>query len=149
MRGLKSTIALFLVLIGLGAYIYFVTSKKTDTGAATKKDPVFAGLEVDKIEELTVKSAGGDVTSLKKAAEKWQIVAPAAERAAESDVMTVTSALGQMEIMRVIDEKPADLKEYGLASPRIEVEFKCADRRRRRAAPRHCQVHHSARIHPR
>jgi hypothetical protein len=125
MRGLKSTIALFLVLVGLGAYIYFVTWKNTgDAGAAAKKDPVFAGVEADKIEELTVKSLHGDVTSLKKTADKWQIVAPVAVPAADSDVMTVTSALGQLEIMRVIDEKPADLKEYGLAAPRIEVEFK-------------------------
>ena len=125
MRGLKSTIALFLFLVGLGAYIYFVTWKKTgDTGAAAKKDPVFAGIEADKIEALTVKSATGDVTSLEKASDKWRIVAPVAVPAADSDVMTVTSALGQMEIVRVIDEKPADLKEYGLAAPRIEVEFK-------------------------
>lgn len=126
MRGLKSTIALFLVLVGLGAYIYFVTWKRTGTDATPKRDSVFAGVEADKIEELTIKSVGGEVTSLKKVADKWQIVAPVAELAAESDVMTVTSALGQMEITRVIDEKPADLKEYGLAAPRIEVEFKSA-----------------------
>jgi hypothetical protein len=127
MRGLKSTIALFLVLVGLGAYIYFITWKKTDTGTATTKDPVFSGIEADKIEELTVKSAAGDVTTLKKVADKWQIVSPVAGLAAESDVMTVTSALGQMEITRVIDEKPADLGEYGLLAPRIEVEFKSAE----------------------
>ncbi len=56
MRGLRSTIALFLVLVGLGAYIYFVTSKKTETTAA-KKDPVFSGVETDKLEEVKVKSA--------------------------------------------------------------------------------------------
>ena len=28
MRGLKSTIALFLFLVGLGAYIYFVESRR-------------------------------------------------------------------------------------------------------------------------
>ena len=124
MHGLKSTIALFLVLVGLGAYINFVTWKSTDSDPAAKKDPVFAGVEAGTIEELTVKSEKGEVTSLTKAADKWQIVSPVAAPAADSDVMTVTSALGQLEIMRVIDEKPADLKEYGLAAPRIEVEFK-------------------------
>ncbi len=41
--------------------------------------------------------------------------------------MSLTSALGQLEIVRVVDEKPADLKEYGLAAPRIEIEFKSQD----------------------
>ena len=37
MRGLRSTIALLVVLAGLGAYIYFVTWKKTPETAASKQ----------------------------------------------------------------------------------------------------------------
>jgi hypothetical protein len=127
MRGLRSTIALFLVLIGLGAYIYFVTSRTDGTDTATKRDPVFSGVESDKLEEVKVKSATGDVTTVRKSADKWQIVEPVTAPAADSEVMSLTSALGQLEIVRVVDEKPADLKEYGLAAPRIEVDFKSAD----------------------
>jgi len=39
-------------------------------------------------------------------------------------VSGITSALAQLEIVRVVDENPADLKDYGLAEPRIEVDFK-------------------------
>ena len=124
MRGLKSTIALLAVLIGLGSYIYFVTWKKTDSSAAVKKESVFAGVESGQIDELTVKSASGEVTSLKKTDDKWQILKPVETPAAESDVATVTSAITQMEVNRVVDETPADLKEYGLEPARIEVEFK-------------------------
>jgi hypothetical protein len=126
MRGLRSTIALFLVLAGLGAYIYFVTWKKTGEDTATKRDPVFSGVESDTLEEVKVKSTTGDVTTIRKTADKWQIVAPITAPAADSEVMSLTSALGQLEIVRVIDEKPADLKEYGLAVPRIEIDFKSA-----------------------
>ena len=108
MRGLKSTIALFLVLVGLGAYIYFVTWKKTDSGSLPKKDSVFAGLETPQIDELTVKSQAGEVTALKKSADKWQILKPIETPAAESDVAVVTSAHGQMEINGVVDEKPSE-----------------------------------------
>ena len=127
MRGLRSTIALFLVLAGLGAYIYFVTWKRTGADSATKRDSVFSGVESDKLEEVKVKSATGDVTTIRKAADKWQIVAPITAAAADSEVMSLTSALGQLEIVRVIDEKPADLKEYGLAAPRIEIDFKSTE----------------------
>jgi hypothetical protein len=126
MRGLKSTIALFLVLAGLGAYIYFVTWKQTDD-TATKKDPVFAGVESDKIQELKVKAESGEVTTLKKSSDTWQIDAPVATPASDSEVMSLTSALSQLEIDRVVEEKPADLNEYGLGAPRIEIEFKSAE----------------------
>ena len=53
MRGLKSTIALVVVLAGLGAYIYFVTSKMPAGGSsadadAKKQEQVFASLQADK-----------------------------------------------------------------------------------------------------
>jgi hypothetical protein len=127
MRGLRSTIVLLAVLIGLGAYIYFVTGKKSGEDTGPKKEKVFATVEPDKIEELKIKSESGDVTSLKKVSGAWQIVAPVSAPAAESEIIGLTSALGQMEIVRVIDENPTDLKDYGLANPRIEVEFKSGE----------------------
>ena len=36
----------------------------------------------------------------------------------------MTSNLSTLELQRVIDDNPADLAEYGLAQPRIEVAFK-------------------------
>jgi len=124
MRGLRSTIVLLVVLVGLGAYIYFVTWKQGENDTGTKQEKLFASLEADKIEDLKVKSESGDVTSVKKEGGGWQVVAPIAVQADESEVSGITTALGQMEIVRVIDEDPADLKEYGLETPRIEIDFK-------------------------
>jgi len=126
MRGLKSTLALLIVLVGLGAYIYFVASKpKEDT--ASKQEKVFASFATDKVSELKVKAASGDVTSLKKDGETWKIVSPITEKAADSEVSGLTSALEQVDIARVVDENPASLKEFGLDSPQVEVEFKSSD----------------------
>jgi hypothetical protein len=127
MKGLRSTLALFLVLGGLGAYIYFVTWKQSGEDPATRRESVFTGVATDTIEEMTIKSAAGEVTTLKKAADKWQIVSPITVPAADSEVMSLTSAVGQLDVVRVVDEKPADLKEYGLATPRLEFAFKSAD----------------------
>ena len=57
MRGLRSTVALLVVLAGLGAYIYFVASKKETP--ATKQDKLFSAVASDNIEELTVKNGRG------------------------------------------------------------------------------------------
>jgi hypothetical protein len=125
MRGLRSTIALVVVLAGLGAYIYFVTWKK-GAEPLSKQDKVFAGVQTDKIDELKVTSDKGDVTTLKKDNGNWQLVAPVTARADEAEASGIANAVGQVEIVRVIDENPSDLKGYGLDMPRVEVDFKGA-----------------------
>jgi hypothetical protein len=127
MRGLRSTIALVVVLAGLGAYMYFVTSKLPEGGDSAKKaEKVFAGLDATKIEEIKLTSAAGDATTLKKDATGWQVVAPITARADNAETTSVTSALAAAEITRVIDENPSSLNEYGLSNPRIEVDFKAS-----------------------
>src|SRR3989442_2001868 len=126
MRGLKSTIALIVVLGGFGAYIYFVTWKQGDKTDTAKQDKVFVALEPDKIEEVKVKSEKGDTTTIKKENGAWQMTAPVATKADESEVTGITTSLGQIAVVRVIDENPSDLKAYGLATPRIEINFKAS-----------------------
>jgi hypothetical protein len=125
MKGLRSTIALIVVLGGLAAYIYFVTWK-TPAEPASKLEKVFSGIESDKIEEVKVTSDKGEVSTLKKENGSWQLVAPVATKADEGEASAIANALGQAEIVRVIDENPADLKDYGLATPRFAIDFKAA-----------------------
>jgi hypothetical protein len=126
MRGLRSTIALIVVLAGLGGYIYFVTWKTPEGGDASAKklEKVFTGYQADKLEEIKVTSAAGDATTLKKEGAAWQITQPIAAKAEESEVAGILTALGQVEVTRVVDENPTSLNDYGLSNPRIEVVFK-------------------------
>src|SRR5438876_1039147 len=98
MRGLRSTIALMVVLGGLAAYIYFVTWKRPDKDADTKRQKVFASLQADKIDEIRLKSAAGETTTLKKENGAWQIAAPATAKADEAEVSSITSNLARVEI---------------------------------------------------
>lgn len=124
MRGLGSTIALIVILAGLGAYIYFVTWKQPDPDAPPAQEKVFASLESDKIEEIKVTSESGDTTTLKKDSAGWQIVAPVATKADETEASSVANNLVTLEMTRVVEENPTDLSEYGLAAPRVQVDFK-------------------------
>ena len=126
MRGLRSTIALVVVLAGLAAYIYFVTLKTPEGDTAKKTDKVFTGLQADKIEELRITSAGGDATTAKKDNGAWQVLQPVTAKADESEISGITSALASIDVVRVIDENPSNLNEYGLSNPRIQVDFKAA-----------------------
>jgi hypothetical protein len=44
--------------------------------------------------------------------------------AAETQVTGLTSMLGYIDIVRVIDEAPTDLSQYGLDNPRVTIDFK-------------------------
>ena len=52
------------------------------------------------------------------------IVAPVTTPAAVTQVDGLTSMLGYVDMVRVIDEQPKDLAEYGLTDPRIRIDFK-------------------------
>jgi hypothetical protein len=124
MKSVRSTIALVVILAGLSAYGYFVTSKKPDTESGPVREKAFPSIQTDKVDELRIKSESGEKTSLKKTDGAWQITEPVSVGADDTEVSGITNGLSQIEIVRVVDENPTDLKQYGLEGPRIQVEFK-------------------------
>jgi hypothetical protein len=126
MRGLRSTIALLVVLLGLGAYIYFVTWKQPPAGSEAAKERAFVSLDADKIDEIKVTSESGETTTVRKADAMWEVTAPLMVKADEMQVSAIATNLSTLEITRVVDENPADLKEYGLDAPRVTIEFKAS-----------------------
>lgn len=124
MRGVRSLLVLLVILAGLAGYIYFVESKKPETtGAGEPKTKVFE-VASDKIDEVRVKAASGDRTLIRKTGGAWQVVEPSAMKADEAEASAIASALASLEIQRVVEEKPSDLAQYGLAQPRVEVGFR-------------------------
>jgi hypothetical protein len=121
MRGVRFLI-LLLIAIPLGWYAYR-DSKKGAIDDTAKKDKVFS-VEADKIDEIDIKSETGDRTTVRKKGADWEIVQPVGTASDQSAVSSIASNLSSVEIQRVIDENPSDLKEYGLAQPRVEVAFK-------------------------
>lgn len=125
MRGLRSFGALLVVLAALVAYLYFVDAKRPAGGDTPARDKVF-GVDADKIEEISIKAESGDRTIVRKTGNGWQIVQPAPAQPDPAEISGLTTNLASLEIQSVVDENPADLKEYGLAAPRVEVTFKAA-----------------------
>ncbi len=123
MRGLRTFLGLVVILVALGGYLYFVESKRTPGDSGPKKEKVFT-VESDKIEEISIKAEAGEQTTLKKSGTTWQIVAPVTAKPDDAEVSGLTTNLSGLEIQSVVDENAADLKEYGLAEPRVRVTFK-------------------------
>ena len=123
MGGIRSTAVLLIVLAGLGGYIYFVDANR-DPAALDAKPRAFVELSADDIEEMQIRSDGGETSRVRRVGENWELIEPSAADADAGVVGTVTSNLASLEVQRVVDEQPADLSQYGLAPARIDVAFR-------------------------
>ena len=125
MRGLWSTLALIVVLAGLGAYIYFVDSKRPATtaveGEAAREK--FFTVEADKINEIRV-THKGQSTLLRKEESGWKMIEPIAADADPPEAIGLAQAITNIESVREVVDNPSDLAPFGLAEPQTLVEFK-------------------------
>jgi hypothetical protein len=121
-RSLTSTIVLLVVLAGLVGYIYYLNRTTPAEGTDTKK--AFASLNADAIEALRIRSADHETTTVQKSGTDWKVVDPVQADADDNDISGIAGTLATMDVERVVDEAPADVKQYGLDPPRVEVEFR-------------------------
>jgi uncharacterized protein DUF4340 len=121
-RRLRGFIVLLVIGIPLFWYAYR-DAKKGPVDDTPKHDKVFS-VDASKIDQLEIKSESGERTTLQKKGSDWTIVQPAPAATDQAAVSGITSNLASLEIQRVIDENPADVAEFGLATPRVEVSFK-------------------------
>jgi hypothetical protein len=124
MKGLRSFLVLLVIAVALGGFLYY--DSKREPESASKQEKVFAGVEADKIEQVTVTSAAGEKTTVQKQGTAWQVTSPAAVAADEAELSGIASNLASLEVQRVVDDQATDFKEYGLDPAKITVAFKSA-----------------------
>lgn len=123
MRGLTTTILLLVVLAGLGGYIFFYESRQ-EVEDPNAKPKAFDQLASETIEELQITNADGQTSRIQLENGNWQLLEPVKTDADDGVVGTVTSNLSTLEVQRVVEETPSDLKQYGLEPPRVDVGFR-------------------------
>jgi Domain of unknown function (DUF4340) len=106
------------VLAGLGAYIYFVESKREDK-PEKNKEKVFK-LEKAKVKELELQNAGESVRLVKEGND-WKLTAPTPAPADSGTVDSVLSSLESLEIDEEVTATPTSLKDFGLEQPKQTV----------------------------
>ena len=124
MRGVRSTLVLAVAALALGAYIYFVESKRPPAGTPDPLETVFE-IDADDVDSLTVTARGGDRTVVEKNDDRWRIVEPFPANVDVAGVVSLTSSLANLEMQRVVaePEDALDLEPFGLTAPGIEVGF--------------------------
>ena len=122
MKGLRTFVVLLVVAAALGGFLYY--DSKKEPADQKKQEKVFTDVQADKIDQITVKAASGERTTVHKQGSGWQVTQPATVTADEAEMSGLASNLSSLEVQRVIDEQSSDLKQYGLDPARIEVAFK-------------------------
>jgi len=119
-RGLLAAVAVLAVLGGLS--YWSEKKKKADEGKpAADAPPKILSVPEDQVKEIRVKKAGETTVVKKSDAGKWQITEPKPLPADQDSVSSVVSALTSLSSDRLVEDKAANLAEYGLTTPAVEV----------------------------
>jgi len=115
-----------IVLAALSGILYWSNHRKpTDNAVKVTADTpqkILALTQAD-ITKVDIKKKNGDEVELAKDdAGKWQIVAAKPLRADQNEVSSMLSTLSSLSSERLIEEKAANLADYGLAQPAVELD---------------------------
>jgi len=113
-----------IVLAALAGVLYWSQHRKPPAeSAAPIATPLILKVDPSQVTELVLKQKGLDPVTLKKEEGKWQITEPKPYRADQDAVTGVLSTLSTLSADRVVEDKAADRKQYGLEQPAAEVDL--------------------------
>ena len=126
-RGLLVALVVAL-LLGAGVWYSNKVEKDKEGKPAPDAPPKVIGLAEDQVKEIEVRKPGAEPMVVKLGADnKWQITAPTQYAADADSVKTMLSAVSSLSADRLIEEKAADLTQYGLQTPSVDVTFTTKD----------------------
>jgi hypothetical protein len=119
----NTLIVLFLLALGLGAYVYFYEIKGEDARqAAADAEKQLFKVSKDDVSSLQIQNSHGTFT-LTRQDGKWSLTEPTAAPADARAAEDLIYGLDAIRYSRIIDEKPSDLAQFGLATPRFRVTY--------------------------
>jgi hypothetical protein len=114
-------IALAVVVLALGGYIWFVERHQPTTEERQERaDKVFPELKQDAVRRVELTTAHGRF-ELVKGKDDWKLLAPLADDANSGAVSSLLATLANLKADRVLDAKDLKLADYGLESPGLAV----------------------------
>ena len=118
----RTTVIVGILLALLGAYVYFFEIK----GAEKKKEQEEKSktlLEIKKedVASLKLQSAAQTIELRPSGKDAWEIAAPLKARADDSTVGRILEGLAKVQYKDVVEEKPADLSQFGLDHPATSI----------------------------
>jgi len=96
--------------------------------ASLDTPPKILSLKQEDISKIEIRKKGGEELDLAKGdAGKWQITAPKPLSADQDAVSSLLSSVSSLNAGRLVEEKPGDVSQYGLAQPTLELDLTTKD----------------------
>ncbi len=119
-RGLLFATVVLAMLAG-GVYWSNKTKEAEAKKPAADEAPKLLTIPEDQIERVEIRKAGADATVLDRKSGKWELTSPQPLPADQGATGSLVSTLSSLSADRLVEEKTADLAQYGLAKPTIEL----------------------------
>ncbi len=122
-HGLVAAAFVLLVLTGFLYWSNHHPPKDDASKISADTPPAILKLDEGSITKIDLKKKDAGPVSLSKSSSgDWQIVAPKPYRADQSAVSSIASSLSSLNSERLVEDKAADLKAFGLDNPSLEVD---------------------------
>ena len=111
------------VLLGLGAYIYFVEFAKQEEAEEAKKLLQF---DLEAVTNVALVYPDREI-EIKKDDEKWHLIKPISVEADTSSVEALVKAVNTTEVSRRLEKTQEEMSLYGLNEPAVKVQLTLKD----------------------
>ncbi len=132
----RDLIIAVVVLLALGGLLYWSNHRKPapeSAAAASAPSPSILKMDPSAIRQVTLaRKDGAAVTLDRQGSDTWRITAPKPFGADSDAVSGMLSSLSSLTADRVVEEKAADLKPYGLDQPSLQVQIETRDHKDRK-----------------
>jgi hypothetical protein len=119
------------VLAALSGALYWSNrhpASENTAKASIDTRPKILTLKQEDVSKIEIKKKGGEELTLAKGdGGKWQITAPKALGADQEAVSSLLSSVSSLNSDRLVEDKAADLAQYGLTQPSLELDITAKD----------------------
>lgn len=119
MKGIWKTFIALVVLTALWGGFNYYNKRKTNEAAAeaSKPKPVLLPVKAGQVQKFTITPRDGEAFTVARNGPNWDITQPRALPADQKEVSSYVDTLVAASQDSVIDQHPANLKDYGLDPP--------------------------------
>jgi hypothetical protein len=119
----RSTFVLILLLVGLGAYVYWVEVPKSQEEAKKK---TILDFKPDDATGISLVYSDREIV-MKKSGQEWRLTKPLEAAADSTTVKNLVNAVAEAEVKKTFDNA-SDLAQYGLDQPFVKVTVTLKDK---------------------
>ena len=126
-KGLLISVALLAVLGGL---VWWSNKKQASADSSKKTEAAttkLLSIPDDQFQNIRIKKLTGEVIDVDREGGKWKLTEPKPLAADQDAVSGIVTNLSNLNADNTIEEKAADLKQYGLADPTLDITVKRKD----------------------